>query len=288
MMHRQDPTSAVVEYSDGSRKPVATDELLSFYDAVDSRDFWRGPSDTDEGSWIDPRSIERFGGRSEMERSLQRELCSWIASHEAPSLKRVMVIGDSIRMRISNATGYVRYAYEDLVGHVNLVHVPHNCGGTVTGRNLVENWISNKPDIVHYNAGLHDLALFRNSDQQPAKYRTVEQYMENLEYIFERIMSSGVKILIWALSTPVDDDWHQRRTRSTGARRLVRFDSDVQRYNDASIVVADRWHVVVNDLYTPLKNKGVRRVVLPDGVHLNYCGSQIAGDLVAKSILATL
>ncbi len=278
------PIRAVAKLSDGQSIEFPQDEAVRLHDALDSRDFWKGPPEAEEGSWIDHRSIERVGGRSEFERGRQRMIIDWLERNRVEGAPNVMIIGDSIRMRIGNGTGYIQNAYRHLIGQANLGHVPHNSGGTITGLKLIDNWVASRPDIVHYNAGLHDLALFKNKEKKPSKYTDVATYQKNVEAILNRIKAAGAKTIIWATNTPVDDEWHARRSTGTGSRTLIRKDADVERYNAASIEVATRMGIEVNDLYTPLKEAGVRKVVLPDGVHLNHFGSELAGSLVAKAV----
>jgi hypothetical protein len=278
------PLSAHIKMSDGSTKSIIAHEVPGLFDSVDSRDFWKGPSDAEEGAWIDPRSLERIGGRSEFERGCQRDIIQWLKDNAVENKPLVTIIGDSIRMRIGNSTGYIKHSYRRLIGKVNLEHIPHNSGSTFTGLNLISLWLQSKPDIVHYNAGLHDLSKFRDGSL-PKKFADIKKYQSNLREIFEMTLDSGVKTLIWALSTPVDDEWHSRATKETGVRRLIRINTDVIEYNEASIEIANEFKITVNDLFTPLVELGVRKAVLPDGVHLSHEGSRLAGELVAKEVL---
>ena len=155
----------------------------------------------DEGASMKGKSLGIIGGRNIFEKSLQFNICSYVWSRHRPGLRRAMVIGDSIRMMLREASGHGIYAYQHLVDKVNLIHVPHNCGGTNVGRAFMDSWLHPKPEVVFYNAGLHDLALRPvPSTPPPGSYNTVEDYQENLRILFGMILGSGVKTLIWGLS----------------------------------------------------------------------------------------
>jgi hypothetical protein len=123
-----------------------------------------------------PKPFREPGGRSEFEIDRQRQIIGWLHQNSRPDLLSVMIIGDSIRMRIADSTGYGLHAYRHLIGKANLLHVPHNCGGTSVHRSWLENWLQLRPDIVHINAGLHDLASnLRGASPRPT-YNSIDQF----------------------------------------------------------------------------------------------------------------
>ncbi len=284
MSMRMSPVRAKVLLSDGSEAVVPDAQVSALFDALDSRTSMIGPPDVEEGAWFHPDTLGCMGGRSEFERGRQRQILSWLADNRSENAPKVMLLGDGTRMRMSNGTGYAIHAYRRLIGKVNIEHVPQNCGGTIVGRKLIGEWLKCKPDIVHYNAGLQDLAKPKKESAANGDYVSVDTYKENLSAIFTEILSSGVSKLIWALSTPVYDEWHATQTRSTGVRRLARHDADVQAYNDASLEVAKEFGLTVNDLYSPLMEAGLREALLPDGVHLSARGSRLLGRQVAEMV----
>lgn len=278
------PVAATVVFSNGDRKPVAPDIVPDLFDAVYSlttRRTVKPVGDADDGGDWSPKPLDTVGGRTEFERWTQRDILAWLKAAEQPDLMKVMLVGDSIRMRLNNATGYALHAYRHLLGKVNLIHIPHNCGGTRGLLRDMEEWLSAKPNLIHVNAGLHDLALSR-SGKAPKGYQDIPTYQSNLKTIFS-MMSNARACVIWALNTPVDDEWHR-----LGDRSLLRNNADVVEYNQASAAVAREFGLPVNDLYTPLVEAGVRKVLLPDGVHLSHLGSTIAGRATAEAVLNQL
>ena len=88
-------------------------------------------------------------------------LVSSAAAQEKP-LPKVVLVGDSIRM------GYAPLVAKRLDGKAIVVSAKPN--GEDSGnvlRNLDEWVIKEKPDVVHFNAGLHDLKLKDKSYQVP-------------------------------------------------------------------------------------------------------------------------
>ncbi len=275
------PVSATVVYSNGDRKSVTPELVPDLFEAVYSLTTRRAilpTNDVDEGKDCAYKPLSTAGGRNEFERWTQRDILARVKAAEQPGLSRVMLIGDSIRMRLKNATGYVLHAYRHLIGKVNLIHIPHNCGGTRGLLGNIDDWLTAKPDLIHVNAGLHDLVLGRKR-REPLTYQDIPTYQNNLRSLFSKMTDAGARV-IWALNTPVDDEWHSR-----GDRFVIRINSDVIAYNEASKDVAVGFNIPVNDLYTPLMEAGVRTVLLPDGVHLSHKGSVIAGKLVADAVL---
>ena len=275
------PERIQIEFPNGNLQSIEADKAVSLYLA------WSGErkkgNDEDKISTRE-KFLYRLGGRNEFERTRQKKICDWLATAEEPYLKRVMIIGDSIRMRLSDSTGYGLHAYRNLIGKCNLTHIPHNCGGTKEWRNFLQHWLSCKPELVHINAGLHDLAFSLKGDKPPTGYNSVEQYAENLEWIISTLKANNVKTILWGLNTPVQEEWHRWIPAKKKPRSIGRLNQDIRLYNDASIRVMKGHNIPITDLFTPLWEKGVENVLLADGVHLNHQGSVILGKLVAETI----
>lgn len=227
-----------------------------------------------------------LGGRNEFEISRQKKIVDWLEAKEKPGCKRVLIIGDSIRMRLNDTTGYGIYAYQNLIEKFNLTHIPHNTGGTNSVLQFIKNWLSCKPDIVHINAGLHDLAFDPIPDRSPpAAYNSIEQYAANLNQIITIIKESGVQKIIWGSNTPVQEQWHLYKPRTNNLRAITRTTSDVIKYNQTAEDVMRKHGVEINDMFNILIETGVEECLIADGVHLNNVGSRILGNLVATNIL---
>lgn len=220
-----------------------------------------------------------LGGRNEFERSRQEQIIDRLAEAERPGRKRVLLIGDSIRMRIRDTTGYGLHAYDRLIDHFNLTHIPHNTGGTIAVLNHLEDWLSCRPDIVHVNAGLHDLATAPRGAPPHPSHQPPEIYAKNVRQIVEVINTAGVETTIWVLNTPVRDQWH------TTNRKLHRLNKDVILYNQTATEIMAELDIPINDLFQPILEAGLETCLMRDGVHLTHTGSALLGRIVADRIL---
>ncbi len=239
--------------------------------------------DADEMEFGGP--IDVLGGRFPEENLAQRRIKAYCEQTWVDGQPECMLIGDSIRMKIRDAGGYVWPAYRQLSPHVNLRHIPHNCSGTKVHLAYLPDWVSSGPDIVAINAGLHDLARnFRAPHQLPA-YTDMGTYRVNCERILKILRDSGVRQVVWLLCTPVQEEWHRIAARTGLPRLSVRTNADIEAYNDVAATVMREWGVPVVDLYTPLRDSGVENVLEADGVHLNERGANLAGGIVAQAVV---
>src|SRR5688572_24207250 len=148
-------------------------------------------------------------------------LAATAAAQEKP-LPTVVLIGDSIRM------GYAPFVAKLLEGKAVVVSPKPN--GEDSGnvlRNLEEWVLKEKPDVVHINAGLHDLKRQETNYQVP-----LDEYEKNLKTILERLQKHTKAKVIFATTTPILDNLHARRKAG-----FDRFEADVQKYNSAAAAV---------------------------------------------------
>ena len=185
-------------------------------------------------------------------------------------MKEVILIGDSIRM------GYQQFVQEALVGVAN-VSGPTQNGGTSTNvlTNVVDWVISHQADILHINCGLHDIKRPFDTGELNVP---IEEYQANLESIFDRVLSETETRVIWAKTTPVNEKWHHER------KGFDRIEADVDAYNLASVEIAERKGIPVNDLHKVIMDAGRDEQLVPDGVHFSEDGSRLLGEAVATFI----
>jgi lysophospholipase L1-like esterase len=88
--------------------------------------------------------------------------------------------------------------------------------------------------------------------------------------------------LIWASTTPVNEEWHHRR------KAFDRFQADVLAYNRQAAQVAAAVGVAVNDLYAVVTNAGRDGHLAKDGVHFTPSGYALLGRAVAGAIRSVL
>jgi lysophospholipase L1-like esterase len=178
------------------------------------------------------------------------------ASAQEPSLPKVVLIGDSIRL------GYAPLVTKRLEGRAIVVSPTPN--GEDSGnvlKNLDEWVIKEKPDVVHINAGLHDLKLKDHTYQVP-----LIDYEGNLKEIVGRIRN------LHAL-------------RNAG---FDRFEADVRRYNVVAMAVMNQAGIPVNDLHTLIEDGGKEKLMADDGTHYTPAGYEMLAAAVTDYVLRGL
>jgi len=190
-------------------------------------------------------------------------------------LPRVVLIGDSIRL------GYAPLVAQKLEGKAVVISAEPNGedSGNVLGH--LDEWVMReKPEIVHFNAGLHDLKI-----SKPTRKHQIDlpQYENNLRQIITRIRSEASVSLIFASTTPILDARHAARKAD-----FDRVESDVQLYNKAALKVMAEENVPVNDLHWLVLQDSPEKMLLPDGTHYTPAGYQRLADAVADCILREL
>ena len=191
-------------------------------------------------------------------------------------MRKIVLIGDSIRM------GYQPYV-ESALSDSHSVWGPEQNGGTsVNVLNHLDEWvISRSPDVVHMNTGLHDIRRPIGMAQNTVN---LDQYITNVKSIVTRILEGTDARLIWALTTPVDEEKHNSTHRDIGD--FQRYSADVLSYNQAVIYLLTDLNVEINDLYGVITKAGLEAMMNQDGVHFNNRGymllAKAVGDVVVK------
>ena len=185
------------------------------------------------------------------------------------SLPLVVLIGDSIRM------GYQDQVVNQLAGRAE-VWVPKENGGD--SRNVLahlDQWVfSRQPDLVHVNCGLHDLKRAFGA----ASEVSLAEYEGNVRQILQRLQRELNGAVVWATTTPVDENWHHQN------KGFDRLEADVEAYNVAARAVAEDIGVPIDDLFAVVEREGKARLLTQDGVHFIEEGSQLLGRVVAECV----
>ena len=193
---------------------------------------------------------------------------------EQPSQKPiVLVVGDSISMEQS---GFFKGLVERIGDRYTIVHNPGNGGNSGHVAAHIQEWVETaSPDIVHINCGLHDIKYDRNKktlaippDQYERNLRQIAGYLEGLK---------DTKV-VFALTTPVVDEWHHAN------KPFDRREADVRHYNTIARRVMSPHGIPVSDLHQPIIEAGPKSCLLKDGVHMNGKGNRILADAVARTI----
>jgi lysophospholipase L1-like esterase len=189
-------------------------------------------------------------------------------------MKRVVLVGDSIRI------SYQAYVARFLRGKAEVRGPEENGRTSENVLSHLDEWVlADGADVVHLNAGLHDL----HRDPETGRPAVpLDAYRRNLETIFGRLRGETDAALIWAATTPVAGD----RDADDGA--YDRVHQDVADYNAAAAEVALAHGVRINDLFTVVDRAGRDRLLQADGVHFTDEGYEMLGRAVADAVRAAL
>jgi len=189
-------------------------------------------------------------------------------------MKQVILVGDSIR------AGYQPVVVAALRGVAEVWGPEQNGGDSSNVLAHIDEWvIDRQPDIVHMNAGLHDIKRPFGARQNQVP---LDQHRANLEAIFGRVQEATQATLIWAKTTPVNERWHHER------KGFDRFEADVEAYNAAAVALAAARGIEVDDLCRAVLEDGRDRVLADDGVHFTPRGYNLLGKAVADCLRAHL
>jgi lysophospholipase L1-like esterase len=185
-------------------------------------------------------------------------------------MTRAILIGDSIRLCYQDLVSRQCAGYAEVWG-------PEENGGT--SRNVLarlKEWVlGRRPDLVHLNAGLHDIRREFGA-AQPAV--PLVEYRANLTEILRRVKEQTGAHAIWATMTPVNE----RRHHAT--KGFDRLSEDVLVYNRAAVEVCQELEVPVDNLFEVVMDAGADRLLGPDGVHFTEEGCRVLARAVADAI----
>ncbi len=189
-----------------------------------------------------------------------------------PALPKIVLIGDSIR------GGYGPRVAQLLQGKARVVSPEPNGGDSGNVLKALDVWLAQeKPDIVHFNCGLHDLKVSKENGRHQVE---LPEYEANLRLIVARLRRETSATLVFANTTPIIDERHARRGATFDRR-----ETDVQRYNAAALDVMRASGVAVNDLHAMVSQAGVDRMIGSDGTHYTPAGYERLAEAVADCLL---
>lgn len=158
-------------------------------------------------------------------------------------MKKVLLIGDSIRL------GYDEYVKESMKEIADVYFPKQNCMSSQVVLRTLHSWADNlkvyDADLVHFNVGHWDtVRIYGDEPLTP-----IETYAENIKRIVKRIrfLFPNAKI-VFATSTPVYEEGFIQDFET-------RFNSDVEKYNNAAREAVKDMNVIINDLYEVIKDK---------------------------------
>ncbi len=195
-------------------------------------------------------------------------------------MKKILLAGDSICKR------YRHVVMDRLKGKADFSIIKDkeysdNGGRSVYILNNWNKWVTLiKPDIMHWNAGLHDLKIWKDLERRGNYCCSVPQYQKNIREVIQRCKSENIT-LIWATITPL-------RKESQETKIYIRNNIDVDKYNKASLEVIEDENITVNDLHKVIIENNRKKCISTDGVHQNDFGNNVLGNKIAEFLKAYL
>jgi len=182
---------------------------------------------------------------------------------------KVMLLGDSIRM------SYQPLVARLLEGRAEVLGPADNCQYSLYTLSSLARWTNElgKPDIVHWNNGLHDAG--HNPQRHPIQI-PIDMYRANLAHILDALSRLTDKI-IWATTTPVHPE------RPFRADAWSWRNEEIDRYNRAALELMEERGIPVNDLHA-VAWSNTSEYLGPDQLHLSEAGKQACAEAVAESV----
>src|SRR4051794_15613174 len=200
------------------------------------------------------------------------------ADEPRPALPKVVLVGDSIRMR------YAPLVAERLAGKAIVVSPKANGGGRANVLKHLDEWvIRERPDVVHFNCGIHDT----KKSKATGKFQVPpEAYEANLRAIVGRIRAETKAKVLFATTTPVLDD------RAAAARAKAEYElleASAEQYNRIARKVMDKLGVPVADLRAALGGPDSWPKLLgADGIHFLPEGYDRLASAVTAFLMESL
>lgn len=189
------------------------------------------------------------------------------------TLPKVLLLGDSIRM------SYQPHVARLLEGKATVVGPADNCQYSLFTLSSLDRWVGElgKPDIVHWNNGLHDSG--HNPDRSPVQI-PVEMYCSNLGFILKRLKAWTPHVL-WATMTPMHPSRPFRATEWSWRN------DEVVQYNDAARTLMQSHGVPITELHKLVWDNRAT-FFTEDGVHLAEIGQKACAQAVVAAVSACL
>ena len=186
-------------------------------------------------------------------------------------MKRVLLIGDSIRM-------FCQGEVIKQLGEEFTVAAPdENCRFSAYVLNSLRHWLPQfgPVDVIQFNAGLWDTAILYPED---GCFIGLKEYVSNMTKILRELKKSGAK-LIFRTSTPVSD----KKANLPGPMPPAARNEDIMRYNQAVLEAFAGEDLVINDLFSLVYPRR-EELLLDDMVHPNETGVKLIGGAMAQVI----
>ena len=194
---------------------------------------------------------------------------------------KVVLVGDSIRL------SYAPVVKKQLGDSVTVASPSANGGDSSNVLKHVQQWIiREKPDVVHFNCGIHDTKKFKSTGKFQV---SPEEYEANLRALVEQTRRETKAVVIFATTTPILDE---RAAAARQGRDYELLQASIEQYNAIARKVMTELNVPINDLHAalfdPEEPHTTQSLIGSDGVHLTATGRELAGKQVAAAVQKVL
>jgi len=194
-----------------------------------------------------------------------------------PARPKVALIGDSIRL------SYAPTVKAALGDSFDIVSPKANGGDSKRVLANLEAWvIRERPDLVHFNCGIHDTKHFKKTGSFQV---SPKQYEANLREIVKRIRAKTDARIVFATSTPIIDE---RAAAKRKGREYELTNAAIEQYNAIARRVMKELSVPINDLNAaiaqPADPHTTESLIAADGVHMNPPARELLGRRVADAV----
>lgn len=183
----------------------------------------------------------------------------------------ILLLGDSIRMFYSEEV-------VNQLGEGYKVYFPNeNCRFSAYMLNSLRHWLPQfpKPDIIHWNAGLWDVARLYKED---GCFIKKAEYVNYMTKILRELKKTGA-LIIFATTTPVSD----KKQYFEGPVPPANKNEDIMAYNEAILDAFKGENIIINDLFGIMYPQR-EKYLSEDMVHPNEAGVKLLGSAVSDVI----
>lgn len=193
---------------------------------------------------------------------------------DRPDYPNVLLIGDSISLE------YTPTVRALLKSKFDVFRIPENGETSAHVLSNLDRWLAEKKwDVIHYNAGLHDIKRVKDpaslQTQSPSNDGTrwiePDVYQNDMGAISAKLAATGARV-IFATTTPVPDGAVGRDPR------------DVDAYNEVGLRLANAQNFCIDDLNGFIR-PFVDAVQWRGNVHFYPDGDRLLGGQVARAII---
>jgi lysophospholipase L1-like esterase len=175
---------------------------------------------------------------------------------------------------------YAPLVAKQLEGKAVVISFKNNGTDSTNQLKTINQWaIAEKPDVVHFNCGIHDT----KKDKKSGVHQTSpEQYEKNLRQIVETLRKQTGATVIFALTTPIHDE---RAIKQRADKSYDLLDASTVEYNNIAERVMKELNVPINDLRSVCGDaKEQAKLIVPDGVHFTPAGNAKLAKAVAEVV----